>query len=396
MKLDLLQKLFFRGRLRLHLQERKVEYDGRKLVLGELSFKLLSLLAEQAPSTVSFECIEKEVWAASVTRETVKQRVKLLRDDLSRIGLPSGAIEAMRNSGYRLTISAQQPPGNRASLWALGAFAVLLSVGAAVLMLISVNGNSQMLTLAIKDEAVSRRSYGAEWIGIRQTLTRDLTRLDGVMVLDSSAGKADRSDLLVTLTPYRQGNENRYSVQLIDTRTAFVLWAENYGISATANDRAGKHAANYIQSYVAALGGDLGTAGYPAQSPEVQQSYMIALKYWRRGDEANLLSAQTRLRNVVEAAPGFELATSLLARVESDLVLRHGYSRNLAMRGKSIMQELLRKHPDFADFRYSMARAMLALGDREGALAELRRAEPSMPFLIRDIRAIEVQLGQAT
>ncbi|NJS13787.1 MAG: hypothetical protein HC788_03135 [Sphingopyxis sp.] len=55
------------------------------------------------------------------------------------------------------------------------------------------------------------------------------------------------------------------------------------------------------------------------------------------------------------------------------------------------MQTLVDKHPDFADFRYSLAQTMLALGDQKGALAELRRAEPSMPFLVRHILAIERQ-----
>jgi DNA-binding winged helix-turn-helix (wHTH) protein len=394
-KLDLVQKIFPRRFLQLHPEKREAEYGGQKLVLGELSYKLLSLLADRAPSAAPFALIEKEVWSASVTRETVKQRVKLLRDDLAKIGLPSGAIEAMRNAGYRLTIDAHKPSAHRGVQWAICAIVGILAIGAAVMSWVSDTGNARLLTLAIRETEAPQHALSPQWMSIKQTITRDLTKLDGMMVLDPTAGRSNRSDLLVTLTPYRQGDQNRYSVQLTDTRTAYVLWAENYGIAGVANDRATLHAANHIQAYVAALGGNLGSAGYPAQSAETQQSYMIALKYWRRGDEGNLLNARARLKRIVDTAPQFELAISLLSRVEADLVLRHGHPRILATSGKRAMQRLSSKHPDFADFRYSLARTMLALGERHGALAELRRAEPAMPFLVRDIRAIDAPLGTA-
>lgn len=382
--------LFGRSGLRLNALERKVAYRGQELVLGELSFKLLSLLAERAPSTVPFDVIEKEVWSASATRETVKQRVKLLRDDLSRMGVPGSTIEAMRNAGYRLTISVHEPVRPRIMEWALGSVLAALAVAAVFMMLTPEARNSRVLTLAIKDDLATAQVQSSAWRGISQTLTRNLTKLDSIAVVDPIAGKAVGSDLLVTLTPFQQDGESHYSVRLTDRRTFVVLWAENYRSAGVSYDLASFHAVNNIQAYVAALGGDLGTAGYPAQTPENQHAYMIALKHWRRGDEASLLSAQTRLRRVIKATPVFELAQSLLARVDADLVLRHGYSRSLAQNGIRIAQQLVDKYPDFADFRYSHARTKLALGDSQGALADLRQAVTSMPFLARDIRMLEL------
>ena len=248
-----------------------------------------------------------------------------------------------------------------------------------------------MLTLAIKEETAPQLIDASTWSSIRQTLTRELTKLDGIMVVDPSVGKTDQSDLGVTLSPYRQGGDEGYSVQLTDVRTGFVMWVEIYRIESAADNRAALHAANNIQAFVAALGGDLGAAGYPAQTTDIQQSYMQALRYWRRGDRADLESARRKLEGVTRSSPQFELATSLLVRVEADLVLKHGYPRALAVSGKRTMQTLVDKHPDFADFRYSLAQTMLALGDQKAALAELRRAEPSMPFLVRHIRTIEQQ-----
>ncbi len=54
----------------------------REIRLPDLSFSLLWLLSERAPDPVPFDEIERVVWAAQVSRETVKQRVKLLRDSL--------------------------------------------------------------------------------------------------------------------------------------------------------------------------------------------------------------------------------------------------------------------------------------------------------------------------
>lgn len=69
------------------------------------------------------------------------------------------------------------------------------------------------------------------------------------------------------------------------------------------------------------------------------------------------------------------------------------YPHLLAERGERTLARALRDHPDFADFRYSMARIQLALGNEARAFQELRRAQISMPFLERDIRALEREIA---
>ena len=94
------------GRVDLCARAQSVRFAGRETKLPDLSFRLLQLLSAHAPAAASFEDIERVVWAARVTRETMKQRAKLLRDALVALGLPEEAIAAVRSVGYRLTVPA--------------------------------------------------------------------------------------------------------------------------------------------------------------------------------------------------------------------------------------------------------------------------------------------------
>jgi hypothetical protein len=58
--------------------------------------------------------------------------------------------------------------------------------------------------------------------------------------------------------------------------------------------------------------------------------------------------------------------------------------------------QLVEVHPDVPEFRYTLARTELAIGNRTAALDQLRIAERDLPFLRRDVQALERLLAETT
>ena len=66
------------------VERRRVIRDGTPIRLGKLTYELLIALAESAPGVVTREELVKRVWGGRVVSpETIKQRIKLLRQALS-------------------------------------------------------------------------------------------------------------------------------------------------------------------------------------------------------------------------------------------------------------------------------------------------------------------------
>ena len=89
--------------LRLNPQSAEL-YCGDKLIpLPVLSFKLLQVLVEAAPSTLTQERLIELVWQDSVVgNETLKQRIKLLRKALKDNALDPRYVGVVRGRGYHL------------------------------------------------------------------------------------------------------------------------------------------------------------------------------------------------------------------------------------------------------------------------------------------------------
>jgi|GEM_PF-4647152 len=77
-----------------------VTYKDQSISLSPTSFDLLSHLMQQAPKVVSVDELLEYVWTDKVVnRETVKQQIKSLRDQL---GTAAGMIESVRGFGYQI------------------------------------------------------------------------------------------------------------------------------------------------------------------------------------------------------------------------------------------------------------------------------------------------------
>lgn len=77
--------------------------NNKRIPLGPLSYKLLLALVGSAPNLATHDDIADAVWdGRAVSPETVKQRVKLLRDALGDDAEHPRYIEVARGQGYRL------------------------------------------------------------------------------------------------------------------------------------------------------------------------------------------------------------------------------------------------------------------------------------------------------
>jgi thioredoxin-like negative regulator of GroEL len=69
--------------------------------------------------------------------------------------------------------------------------------------------------------------------------------------------------------------------------------------------------------------------------------------------------------------------------------MRHGELAALTRQAEFDVRALIARRPGVGDLRYSLARTLLAQGKGDEALDELHIARQTMPFLARDIVAIE-------
>lgn len=96
--------------LKIDLGQQRVQRDGIDVPLPKLSYELLIALARAAPRIVSIDELMSEVWPGLVVNpETVKQRVKLLRDSLGDDPLAPTYIASLRGRGYRLLPLITEP-----------------------------------------------------------------------------------------------------------------------------------------------------------------------------------------------------------------------------------------------------------------------------------------------
>lgn len=98
--------------------------------LSELSAKLLEALCAADGSVVSYDDLRTHVWGGNqVGEEALKQRIKILRDQIVAVGGADTLIETVRGKGYRLSSSVKPLPDAEAR-------SLLFKVGRSALFLI--------------------------------------------------------------------------------------------------------------------------------------------------------------------------------------------------------------------------------------------------------------------
>ncbi len=116
------------GPLVLNQALKTVTYQGQNISLSPTAFELLAHLMAQAPAVVSVDQLLAQVWPQKVVnRDTVKQQVKTLRDQLGEAAV---LIQSVRGFGYQINTSQtkHQPDSKRRGwLAALVVFMLLLT-----------------------------------------------------------------------------------------------------------------------------------------------------------------------------------------------------------------------------------------------------------------------------
>jgi hypothetical protein len=214
-------------------------------------------------------------------------------------------------------------------------------------------------------------------------------------VLAAASAGERASDLIVDFAVAEREEETRLSLRLIDRHSGLILWAEDYPFDASDYDRSLAHFANTVHAKVETLSLELGRNGQDRQPRATREEYESILELTQGAGEQDLLVAQRRLDALVTRRPAFALARALRVRVTADLVLRHGHDPRLAVDAVAEARSLVEDYPFAADFKYTLARAQMAAGDEAGALRNLYAAARDLPFLERDILALEREIEDA-
>ena len=84
--------------------------DNNSITLNPLSFKLLYALAQRSQEIVSNKSLMTSVWPnKTISPETLKQRIFVLRKSLEQSSIKGVKIQAVRGEGYRLLIEKVAP-----------------------------------------------------------------------------------------------------------------------------------------------------------------------------------------------------------------------------------------------------------------------------------------------
>lgn len=382
------------------LARQTVRLAEREIRLPDLSFRLLRLLSERAPEPVSFEDIGRLVWGGYVSRETIKQRVKILRDSLAALGVPNGGVESSRSVGYRLTqsLDTYEPPvgeDRRPSLgrlWVPAAgLAACFAAAAIYLFLPNQRVGAEPLSLSVQGASSVAQPRSANWDAAQQTLMSELSRMSDLAVVAADGGPP-KTDLVVEMDRVPDGPYEVLVLALKETETGEVLWAETYGLDQAGYDKPISIFVASVHEQIAALGLRPTQAIRPEDSDRARQLYLSATSAARSEREADLLTARARLDSALSLRPTFALARSLRARVDARLVMAHGHDHRRALEALGEAQALVDAHPDVPEFRRTLAAVQIAQGNVPQALQNLEAAGRHMPFLQPEIVALRRQM----
>ena len=86
-------------------------FNGNTLVLQPLSYRLLETLAGSPGATIPVNQLIDAVWGnVTVSADTLKQRVFVLRKAIEQAGISGIEIQALRSEGYRLIVTPAVTP----------------------------------------------------------------------------------------------------------------------------------------------------------------------------------------------------------------------------------------------------------------------------------------------
>lgn len=389
-----------------------VRFGVHETALPNYSFQLLRLLMSRAPDPVRFEEIEQTVWGAQVTRDAIKQRVRLLRNSLEDIGAPQDTIQAARSVGYRLSIASTPvttSPLRNTKFAVMTAAALIVLVGVAFIFLRATPEiNDSPLRIAVVNELALRDPAKVDtvsWLDANRLLASQLSQLQGVeaMAVTSTeslgsvrareSARRLSADMIVSSALMERGDGVRLWFQLIDGSTEVIIRSDDYEYRPDRYVFAVEHFIANVHSALSRTDRHLQRLASPLPREIGRDAYFEALEIVEIPKEENLLIAIEKLDFVIKQEPAFVLARSLRARLRAELVIRYGYGADVAEKALHEARSAVAQAPAIAELKYALARAEIAIGDDRAALAHLNEILRYLPFVAREIAALEKRIS---
>lgn len=374
--------------------------NGSVVDLPKLSFDLLAALAGHAPNVVTLDQLIDEVWDGRVVaEETVTQRVKLLRDALTKHGYTDQLIATVRGRGYRLASPVERVPDDVATdVTRSGMRRPLLLGGAMVAVLVLIATLMWPVTLIDPDDksiAVlpfadfsANQQVGYFGDGIAEELLNRLAKIPGLRVTSRTSSFAFRdkdedirkiADELGVKTilegSVRQVNDRiRVTVQLIDADHDSHIWSEQYDRKLTdVLDIQDEVAAAIVDKFQLA---DAEMASQPvAMNQQAIDLYLRARHAIRERTSTSLESAVDLLLQVNELQPDYAPAYVAIAAAYVDLARRGNFPMDEAdqLAGRAL-ENALKIDDRLAEAHATLGLLRIATGDMTGAQAALHYA----------------------
>jgi DNA-binding winged helix-turn-helix (wHTH) protein/tetratricopeptide (TPR) repeat protein len=405
-----LDPLFDIDDLRVDVARQMVSRDGEPLAVPELSFRLLMRLAQSAPTPVAVDELIRDVWQGQVVSpDTVKQRVKLLREALGDSRSPYRYIRTVRHGGYGLAQPVRSAASLRRflvpSLLLIGFLAIATSVGWWLRPTLPRDGSTRVLLVPAQTTPQSEtQARVAE--ELLRGLADELASIEGINMIapghsNRGAGEqagplsadfaADLSaDAMIELAIEGPMGSPRLGLRLIDPDSGVQIFSRHYDLPETldpdAQGRIVRHAANRVHQMLTATLGN---------HPEHGGSTIaIARDYYRRGmahfagsAAGNRERAESQFEAALQADPDFSLARARLADLYADRALANGHLE-WAQRSLSLSEQALARHPDLPEALFAKAKAQLAQGETEQAFRLFDQVLVDRPYLERNITGL--------
>lgn len=308
------------GELIVDLELRQVSTaKGRPLEVSGKSFALLEVLVKAAPETVSHADLHSSVWSDThVSDDTVRQRVKLLRQALGAEAGEAAYVRAEHGEGYSVLA---RPVRVRMQRRSVPKFLIPLML----LLVIAVPIAAFLFGQRADD--VAQRVYVQPFValepadtflaaGFTGELVDKLVPLSGLSVTASRDPSVGDAMAFIEGSIRRTKDHLHVAVRIVDARSGDYLWVKRYDDKILGDIYA-------VQASIAAhvaliLKSSLDDAVYaeieagPTGNVEAYYAYLIGKGHLVKGDFA---AAKREFEKALIADPAFALAGAALKQL---------------------------------------------------------------------------------
>jgi len=401
------------GDLELNTGTVRVHRGASIIELPKLSFDLLLCLARHAPNVVDTDTLMREVWGKVVVgEETVKQRVKLLRQALTDSSHDPKYIASVRGRGYRLIATVERLPGPgltaaksgwRRRVLVIAAIALILVLGGGLLNRLDWLANETASSGTTQNRAIRRIAvlpfdnlsgkqedeYLAD--GITEDITTALAQVDGLGVIARTSAMHFKhsgfrvEDIARKLgvgtvlegSVQRFGDDLRITVQMIDARTEEHYWAQSFDISLSSLPELQVGIARRVAKSLEATVSKSGIEALQRSStknPDAYDAYLKGRAFYRRWTRQDNESALVFYQQAVALDPEFALAYAGIANTFALRTTMFGAAEDWLEKSVSQAELALSINPDLPEAHKALGLTSFHRGHYQEALNHYLKA----------------------